>query len=328
MSWTVLMTATGAAMWGLGIAVAADRVWRAVRERAVLDLKGRWIVVTGCDSGFGSGVVGQLVGRGANVVAMCFTEAGAKAALERGAAQAPVLDLTDETAVDAAAARIETACNARLWGLVHNAGIVLPGFVEYLPLDFYRRTMDVNFFAPVKLTQRLLPSLRAARGRIVVVSSVDGIVSLPGNAPYDASKFAIEAYADALRAELSLWGLRVSVVNPSTMRTPLAMHFFEGHRTAWQEMHRQQPDGSWKQLWTAEWLDAYIAFNTRQLGRIAQDPIYAVRDIDHALSAVRPRLRYLSGTAAKTLFRTLWMAPERWSLAFKKALVQPRPTSV
>ena len=185
--------------------------------------------------------------------------------------------------------------------------------------------MAVNFFAPVLLTQKLLQCLRRSGGRVVLVSSVDGIVSLPGNAPYDASKFALEAYADALRAELSFWQIPVSVINPATMRTPMSSGFFEAHRKAWLEMARIDPDGAWRSAWTEEWLDSYIALNARQLDRIAQDPEHVIRDIDHALTAVRPRLRYLSGILARTLFYALWVGPESWSLRFKRAMIQPPP---
>ncbi len=322
---TLLLTATGALVWAVLCFVFALWLVGVLRRRARLDVAGRWVVVTGCDSGFGRGVVEQLVSRGAKVVAFCFTEDGAAEALGVGAALAPRLDLTDEAAVEAAVGEVLAACGGELWGLVHNAGVVLPGFVDYQPLEFYRRVMDVNFFAPVQLTQRLLPALRAARGRVVLVSSVDGLVSLPGNAPYDASKFAVEAYADALRVELSFWGVEVAVVNPATMKTPLAMTFFDGHRRAWDAMEQQDPDGAWKQHYPAEWLDEYVASNTKNLEVIAEDPSTAVSDITHALTARRPKLRYLSGRLARTLFYGLWVGPESWSHAFKKATIQPPP---
>jgi short-subunit dehydrogenase len=203
--------------------------------------------------------------------------------------------------------------------------MALPGFIDYQPIRFYRDVMDLNFFAPVLLTQRLLSSIRKTRGRIVIVSSVDGLVSLPGNAPYDASKFAVEAYADALRAELSFWRVSVSVINPSTMRTPMSMGFFAAHRRAWREMERIDPDGAWKGAWPQHWLEEYVELNTRQLERIAEDPARAIRDIVHAVTARRPRLRYLSGTLAKTLFYALWIGPESWSLRFKRVMIQPPP---
>ena len=320
-----LMLATGAAVWLLLLLMLVRRLWSALVGRSREDVSGRWVVVTGCDSGFGRGIVEALVARGAQVVAFCLTPEGAAAALQAGAARAPCLDLTDDHALELAAREAAAACGGELWGLVHNAGVVLPGFVDYQPISFYREVMAVNFFAPVLLTQKLLSCLRRSRGRVVLVSSVDGIVSLPGNAPYDASKFALEAYADALRAELSFWHVPVSVINPATMRTPMSSGFFEAHRKAWQEMARIDPEGAWRSAWPEEWLDSYIALNARQLDRIAQDPEHVIRDIIHALTAARPRLRYLSGILARTLFYALWVGPESWSLRFKRAMIQPPP---
>lgn len=320
-----LMLVTGLVVWALLLVMLLKRLWSAVFGRSRQDVSGRWVVVTGCDSGFGREIVEALVAREVRVVAFCLTPEGAEAVLQAGAARAPCLDLTDDHALELAALEVENACGGKLWGLVHNAGVVLPGFVDYQPISFYRRVMAVNFFAPVLLTQKLLQCLRRSRGRVVLVSSVDGIVSLPGNAPYDASKFALEAYADALRAELSFWHIPVSVINPATMRTPMSSGFFEAHRKAWLEMARIDPDGAWRSAWTEEWLDSYIALNARQLDRIAQDPEHVIRDIDHALTAVRPRLRYLSGILARTLFYALWVGPESWSFRFKRAMIQPPP---
>ena len=320
-----LLFATGLAFWSLLTFVLVSRLLSALRRRARLDVTGRWVLVTGCDSGFGRGVVEELVARGVRVVAFCFTDQGSAAALKAGAQLAPRLDLTDDDAVIAAAEQVTQACGGELWGLVHNAGAVLPGFVDYQPIDFYRRVMDVNLFAPVLLTQKLLPAIRRGRGRVALVSSVDGLVSLPGNAPYDASKFAVEAYADALRVELSFWDIEVSVINPATMRTPLAMTFFDAHRKAWDEMDRLNPDGEWKTHYPPEWLDEYVETNRVNLERIAQEPGHAITDIVHALTSKTPRHRYLSGTLAKTLFYALWVGPESWATRFKRATIRPAP---
>ncbi len=320
-----LVTAAGiASLLGLAL-VVLSKLGSALLHLRRLDVTGRWVVVTGCDTGIGQGVVRELVLRGARVIACCLTQKGAEGALAMGAALAPRFDLSDEDALAAAAREIEAACGGALWALVHNAGVVLPGFIDYQPMSFFRKVMEVNFFAPVGLTRRLLPALRNARGRVVVVSSVDGLVSLPGNAPYDASKFAIEAYADALRVELSFWGVEVSVINPATMRTPMAMGFFEAHQRAWETSDQLDPDGEWKRAYPREWLDAYVRINTANLERIAQDPRHAVVDLVHAVTAVRPRLRYLSGMLAKTLFYALWVGPESWSLRFKRATIRPLP---
>lgn len=313
----------GAGVWA-GVAVLGLLKLRSLwRQRGERDIDGAFIVVTGADSGLGQASMQTLVRRGARVVACCYTDDGATAALDAGAVWAPVVDFTDESAVGALARQVDDLCGGSLTAVVHSAGIALPGFVDYQPLSFFRRVMEVNFFAAVHLTQRWLPALRRARGRVVLVSSVDGLVSLPGNAPYDASKFAVEAYADALRVELDDAGVVVSVVNPATMKTPLAMQFFEQHRVAWDEQQKLDPDGSWQVHYPRSWLDAYVDLNTAHLERIAQDPQHAVDDIVHAVCAKHPRPRYLSGTLAKTLFYALWVGPESFAHAFKKASIQP-----
>ena len=304
-----------------------SHLWSFFRQRQELQLQDRWVVVTGCDSGIGAGVMNQLTADGASVIAFCFTEQGAAAALAAGAKLAPRLDITDSEAVAKACNEVNALCGGRLWGLAHIAGFAQPGFIEFQSMDNFRKTMEVNFFAIADITQRLLNSVKACSGRVVIVTSVDGIVSLPGNAPYDASKFAAEAYADALRAELSFWQVQVAVINPSTLRTPLAMEFFEAATVTWEDMERRDPDGEWKQSWPREWLQHYVRKNKKGLESIAQDPQCAVDDICHALAAVRPKIRYLSGTAAKTVFYALWVMPEHWSLAAKKATISPAPNT-
>ena len=300
-------------------------VYRKIRGRSRLNITGRWVVITGCDSGIGLGLVTALSERGAKVVACCYTEAGAHGALAAGAAWAPHFDLTKDDATRGVAAQIHARSDGAVWSVVHAAGTVLPGFVDYQPINFYRDVMAVNFFAPVLLTQKLLSALRRCKGRVVLVSSVDGIVSLPGNAPYDASKFAIEAYADALRAELSFCDVFVSVINPATMRTPMAEAFFPAHRNTWQAMAKDDPGGDWQALWPESWLEQYVEKNTQQLRSIAEDPAAAVSDVVHAVTAAHPKLRYLSGRLAKTFFYALWLMPEAWSLRIKRLTVQPQP---
>ncbi|MEM7535686.1 MAG: SDR family NAD(P)-dependent oxidoreductase [Chloroflexota bacterium] len=315
----------GMLTWLLILIIIVTRIWAVVAGRSRLSLYNRWVVVTGCDSGIGKGVMERLIADEANVIALCFTEEGTQAAMDSGAKLAPCLDITDEDALRTTCTQVNTLCDGNLWGIVHNAGIVRAGFIEFQPLENYRDIMAVNFFAIVNLTQQLIPSLKAAQGRVVIVSSVDGIVSLPGNAPYDASKFAVEAYADALRTELSFWNMDVAVVNPSTMRTPLALGFFDSTTKTWEQMNGIDPDGAWKQHWSRQWLDAYVDRSGSLLEQIAQDPAHAVKDIVHALSAMKPKFRYLSGSAAKTMFYALWIMPERWSHWFKKGMISPPP---
>ena len=322
---TLVLTITGLICWLIIGGFLIGRVWGIFKARPKLDIRNSWVIVTGCDSGIGLGVTKKLVAQGASVIAFTYTAEGAKRALEAGARLAPRVDITDEAALQETLTQVKDLCKGQLWGLVHNAGVVQPGFIEYQQIDNFHRIMDINFFAVVTLTQQLIPLLKPTEGRIVIVSSVDGIVSLPGNAPYDASKFAVESFADALRAELSFWNVAVSVINPSTLRTPLALGFFEAHKKVWETMDQLDPDGDWKKAWTAEWLETYVTENSQRIESIAQDPRYAVDDIFHALVAKHPKMRYLSGTLAKTLFYALWKMPEHWSFVFKKSMINPPP---
>ena len=322
---TLVLTITGLICWLIIGGFLIDRVWGIFKARPKLEIRNRWVIVTGCDSGIGLGVTKKLVAQGASVIAFTYTLEGAKRALEAGARLAPRLDITDGAVLQGILTQVKDLCKGQLWGLVHNAGVVQPGFIEYQQIDNFQRIMEVNFFAVVTLTQQLIPLLKSTEGRIVIVSSVDGIVSLPGNAPYDASKFAVEAFADALRAELSFWNVAVSVINPSTLRTPLALGFFEAHKKVWKAMDQSDPDGDWKNTWTAEWLETYVTENSQRIESIAQDPRYAVDDIFHALVAKHPKMRYLSGTLAKTLFYALWKMPEHWSFVIKKGMINPPP---
>ncbi|GAB5491142.1 MAG: SDR family oxidoreductase [Phototrophicaceae bacterium] len=321
----ILITIVGTLAWIIIIFSLTSRLWRYIREQQMLDISNRWVIVTGCDTGIGFGVMKKLLDEGASVIAFNYTEQGAQQALKLGAKLAPWFDITDEDAVKTAVREVEAVCEGKIWGLVHNAGLVRAGFIEYQPLENYHRLMDVNFYAVVNLTQQLIPLIKPTQGRIVVVSSVDGIVSLPGNAPYDAAKFAVEAYVDALRIELSYWGVNVAVINPSTLKTPLAMSFFETHRQTWEAMDKLDPEGKWKQTFTAEWLDSYVEQNTRSIESIAEDPQKAVKNIFHAIAGKYPRMRYLSGRLANTIFYALWVMPEHLAFKLKKGTVNPLP---
>jgi NADP-dependent 3-hydroxy acid dehydrogenase YdfG len=143
------------------------------------------------------------------------------AALERVAADLPgarpwPVDLTDDAALARAAAGID-----RLDVVVHSAGVGLLGTVADTPADTWRRQFEVNVVAVAELTRVLLPALRAARGQVVLLNSGAGHSARPGWASYAASKFALRAFADALRAEEAPHGVRVTSVHPGRVDTAM-----------------------------------------------------------------------------------------------------------
>jgi NAD(P)-dependent dehydrogenase (short-subunit alcohol dehydrogenase family) len=202
-------------------------------------------------------------------------------------------------------------------------------------MEEYRRVMDVNFFAVVNLNQHLLPYLKEPTSdgvlkRIIILSSVCGIVTLPANSPYGASKYALEAYAHSLRIEQSFWNIAVSVINPSTMRTPIAMNYCQILKRSYEAaVARDASNGNslarWRREWTPEWLEKTVETTEKALKDLAEEPGIVVKDLLHAMQSAAPRSRYLSGSAAKTLFWLLWTLPERWTYGFKKSLLSPPP---
>lgn len=143
------------------------------------------------------------------------------AALQRVADELPgsrpwPVDLTDSASVAEAAGGIE-----RLDVLVHSAGVGMLGTVAETSAATWRRQFDVNVVAVAELTRLLLPALRAARGRVVLINSGSGLVAKPGWASYAASKFALRAFADALREEESPRGVRVTSVHPGRVDTDM-----------------------------------------------------------------------------------------------------------
>jgi NAD(P)-dependent dehydrogenase (short-subunit alcohol dehydrogenase family) len=133
-----------------------------------------------------------------------------------------MLDITDAEQISRAAAKVsETVGETGLDGLVNNAGIGVFGPLETLPIEDFRRQINVNLTAQLAVTQAMLPLIRRAQGRIVFVSSVGGRIALPFGGAYHASKYGIEAVADSLRQELRPWDIEVAAIEPGSIDTAI-----------------------------------------------------------------------------------------------------------
>ena len=198
------------------------------------------------------------------------------------------LDITSEADVVALGERLPDTLD----GLVNNAGIALGGPVEALPLAEWRRQFEVNLFGHIAVTQAVLPKLRPVRGRVVFVSSISGRVSTPMTGAYNASKFALEATADALRMELRPWKMRVSLVEPAQTDTSMWQdadialeHSVATLSPEHRELYRKHLDGARKAI--------------PRVRKLAADPDGVAAAIERALTARRPRARYAVGANAK-----------------------------
>ncbi len=182
---------------------------------------GRPVLVTGASSGIGLEISALLAGAGFRVLAGVLPGEDT-AALDETDAEIVALDVTDRTSLAAAGAAVaESLGDTPLWGLVNNAGVVAAGPIELLDLAEARHVFEVNVLGVLAATQTFLPFLRAARGRIINLSSLSGLLAVPFLGPYSASKAAIESLSDTLRRELHTFGVDVIVIQPGVTRTPL-----------------------------------------------------------------------------------------------------------
>jgi NAD(P)-dependent dehydrogenase (short-subunit alcohol dehydrogenase family) len=248
------------------------------------------VLVTGAGRGIGKSIVQHLAGRGWDVIAGVRTGADGAAvtALDPRRISPVILDVTDAGHI----AALDESLPQRLDAVVNNAGVVVSGPMEALtPVD-WRKQLEINVIGQLAVTAAVLPRLRDSRGRVAFISSVNGRLSMPLVGAYCASKFALEAAADALRMELRPWGIGVAIVEPAQTDTDM-------WRTA-DDMVEQAESAL-----TAEQRDLYarhIAGMKKMIPvsqRMAVPAAKVSAVVERALTARRPRARYVVGAGNK-----------------------------
>jgi NAD(P)-dependent dehydrogenase (short-subunit alcohol dehydrogenase family) len=264
-------------------------------------------VITGASTGIGAACALHLDRLGWRVFAGVRKQADAETLKAQGSPRlTPIsLEITDTVSISTAASAVAGAIGqAGLAGLVNNAGIVVPGPIEFLPLPDLRRQLEINVVGQVAVTQAFLPLIRASRGRIVNMGSIQGRMATPFAGAYSASKFALEALTDALRLELAPWGISVSIVEPSAVATP----FWEkSAKTAEAMLGSVQPEAL---VLYAEAIEA-VKRTAADAAKRAVDPVEVARVVEHALTAARPRTRYVVGREAKFRAAMALLVPDR-----------------
>jgi NAD(P)-dependent dehydrogenase (short-subunit alcohol dehydrogenase family) len=261
------------------------------------------VLITGASRGIGRATALRLARAGWTVYATVRQEAdGAELVAEAAGHQVTPLrlDVTD----DAAVAALGDALPERLDAVVNNAGIVVSGPLESLSAAELREQFEVNVVAAVAVTNAVLPRLRAARGRIVFVSSLSGIVSTPMTGAYNASKFALEAIADAWRLELRQWGIKVSLVEPAMTDTDLwrnAPDVLEEEAAGMSDEHRAL---------YGEHLEGMRKVIPR-IQKMAKPVDTVAATIEKALTASRPKARYPVGADVRIQAAMSGVTPTR-----------------
>lgn len=269
------------------------------------------VVITGASSGIGKACALAMDRSGIRVFAGVRKPADGEAlARESTGNLVPIrLEVTDAKSITDARDRVlRDLGESPLTGVVNNAGIVAIAPLEHQPIDAMRRLFEVNFVGAIATTQAFLPALRKSRGRVVFVGAAAGRVALPLIGAYSASKFAIEGAADALRIELASAGVRVALIEPGAIATPIL------HAQSVAHIANGLLPGALEHY--GEALEAIVlAMEKTQKRAISPDAV--AKAVLHALTAKRPKTRYPVGADAKLLS---WFA-EKLPDAMRDALV-------
>ncbi|HSL70239.1 MAG TPA: SDR family oxidoreductase, partial [Longimicrobiales bacterium] len=266
-----------------------------------------FVLITGASKGIGAACVRQLAAAGHRIFAGVRRRADAEPLVaDLGDRVIPVLlEVTSPEQIETAARQVEqTVGDQGLHGLVNNAGIAVAGPLEFLPIDELRRQLEINVIGQIAVTQALMPALRKATGRIVFMGSISGRSALPITGAYAASKFALEALSDALRVELLPWGIRVVIIEPGVVVTPI----WETSLAAGLALFDRMPARLQEYYGTV--IDA-VRRRARSGASRGMPAEHVAEVVETALFANRPRPRYLVGrdAHARALFEKL---PDRW----------------
>jgi len=271
------------------------------------------VLVTGASKGIGEACAVRLARDGFRVYAGIRREEDGLALIKHaGDSIVPIIiDVTNAKQIEDAVAQIGEETGERgLQALVNNAGVAIAGPMEFIPIDELRRQLEINVIGQVAVTQAFLPLIRRSRassqgdhkaGRIVFMSSVAGRISLPFMGPYAGSKHALEAIADSMRAELRQFGIRVSLVEPGVVLTPI---WETARQAADRNISRMPPDAAvhYGRVMTA------LSNRTRSMKGVAPEHVAEV--VAHALMHRRPKVRYVVGGMAKVRMLINRVAPD------------------
>jgi len=275
------------------------------------------VLITGCSSGIGRASALRL-SRGGWIVYATARRPETLSELADAGCHTLALDVTDEQSMLAAVDQIESAHGA-LGVLINNAGYSQSGAIETVPLEAVRRQFETNVFRLVRLTQLVLPKMRAQRwGKIVNVGSMGGRLSFPGAGHYHASKYALEAISDALRFELRGFGIDVVLLEPGLITT----EFGDAATSSMTELSgpAEDPYAHFNATVGAVTKGAYDG-PMRHLGG---GPDRVAKVIERAISRRRPPARITITPSAKMLITTRRLLSDRaWDASMRRQFPPP-----
>jgi NAD(P)-dependent dehydrogenase (short-subunit alcohol dehydrogenase family) len=272
-----------------------------------IDPRGKYVLISGCDTGFGHSLAIELDNQGFHVLAGVYNVHNKQTLTSQLSSRATVfvLDITCQQDIDAVFALVKSKTSS-LHGLINNAGIANGGLIDWVSLASIRQVMEVNFFGHVAMIKTFLPLLLTEpNSRVVNMSSAAGYLAAAGASAYSTSKYALEAFSDCLRREMAVWDLHVSIIEPGFMRTPIIDGMAEKMGALWIDHIDNKTKERWGETYFSEWLTQ----GTKMATQTADDPMKVVRAVCHAVTSSKPHLRYRPGWQSSLVCFPLSMAP-------------------
>ena len=248
------------------------------------------ILITGASSGIGKATALQLIQEGHTVYGAARRVEKMQDIVDAGG-HALKMDVTDESQIEAGVQQIVDQ-HGRIDVLVNNAGYAIYGSVEETPIEDARRQFEVNIFGLARVTQLVVPHMRAQQaGTIINISSVGGKIYTPLGAWYHATKHALEGWSDSLRLEVAEFGIDVVVVEPGAIATEVGDVML-------QPMVDRSGNGPCKKL-----VHALVKATEENYGKenASSPPSVIAETISKAVKSRRPQTRYAAGKLAKPL---------------------------
>jgi NAD(P)-dependent dehydrogenase (short-subunit alcohol dehydrogenase family) len=276
------------------------------------------VLITGCSTGIGRASAQHLAHKGWTVYATARRPESI-ADLEQAGCRTLALDVTDEDSMEAAVAAVEAEHGA-VGVLINNAGYSQSGAVETVPIAEVRRQFETNVFGLVRMTQLVLPAMRAQHwGKVVNISSMGANFVFPGGGFYHATKYAVDAISDALRFEVKGFGIDVVIIQPGLIKTEF------GNAAVGSMDEVERDGGAYGEFNAAVGEATRNAYESGPLGKLGGGPEAVAKAIERAITARRPKPRYRVTPSAHLLIRQRSLMTDRmWDAMMRSQFPQPK----
>ncbi|XP_041824680.1 D-beta-hydroxybutyrate dehydrogenase, mitochondrial [Melanotaenia boesemani] len=268
--------------------------------RGSVEVEGKAVFITGCDTGFGHSLAKHLHKLGFTVFAGCFLKdkggEGAKELEEFNSDRMKVvqLDVCSDEQVNQAVEYIKDNLKDSqrgLWAVVNNAGVSTFGEVEFTSMDTYKQVSEVNLWGTIRVTKAVLPLIRRAKGRVVNLASMYGRMGNLLRSPYCVSKYGVEAFSDCLRYEMKAWGVKVSVIEPGNFIVATGILTHDIVATTSNKLWNEAPSEV-KEDYGKAHFDHYMSLVRSYCNSGQRDAAPVLDDITDAITSKRPYTRY------------------------------------